>query len=150
MPAELTQGPKVVKAWATWCSSCQAIGPLVEGAATASGVPVVDLRVDVDPDDLVKTFKIRSVPTLIGLRDGIEVGRLTGAQPRDAIDTLFAATGTGTGSVISRTSPAMTLGRGAAGLALVVAGLVLATMALVAVGVALLAWAVAGLIPRRG
>ncbi len=148
VPAELTTGPVVVKVWAPWCGSCRALAPKVERAATTSGVPVVDLRVDADPDNLVETFGVRSVPTLIGLRDGTEIGRLTGAQPADTIEALFITTRTGTGSVTNQNTTSLIASRGGAGAALAVAGLVLDTFVLVAVGVALLAWALAGLVRR--
>ena len=140
----------VVKAWAPWCSSCRALGPHVEHAATTSGVPVIGLQVDADPDGLVETFGVRSVPTLIGLHDGAEVARLTGAQPSGTIEALFTTTRTGTGSVTNQTTTPLIASRGAAGAALAGAGLVLDTFILVAVGVALLTWALAGLVRRAG
>lgn len=148
VPVALTEGPVVVKAWAPWCSSCRALAPHVEHAATTSGVPVVDVQVDADPDNLVEALGVRSVPTLIGLHDGAEVARLIGAQPADTIDALFATTRSGTGSVTNQTTTGLIAARGAAGAALAVAGLALNTIVLVALGVALLAWALAGLVSR--
>lgn len=78
LPAELTRGPVVVRAWAPWCGSCRAIAP-VEHAASTSGVPVLDLHVDADPDHLATTLRVRSVPTLTGFHNGTEVARLVGA-----------------------------------------------------------------------
>ena len=149
LPAELATGPVVVKAWAPWCSSCRALAPYVDEAATASGVPVLDLQVDADPDNLVATFGVRSVPTLIGLRDGTEVARLTGAQPAATVEALFTTTRTGTGSVTNTTPAALVASRAAAGSAVVVAGLVFDTIVLVAVGAGFLAWALAGLARQR-
>ena len=138
----------VVKAWAPWCASCRALAPHVDQAATTSGVPVVDLQVDADPDNLVDTFEVRSVPTLIGLRDGAEVARLTGAQPADTIEALFATTRTGIGSVTNQAPMALVASRGAAGAVLAVAGIVFNTTVLVVVGTGLLAWALTGLARR--
>ena len=148
LPAELTKGPVVVKAWAPWCGSCRALAPHIDHAASTSGVPVVDVQVDADPDNLVAAFEVRSVPTLIGLRDGTEVARLTGAQPADTVEALFTTTRTGTGSVTNQTPIALAALRGAAGAALAVAGLVFNTVVLVAVGTVLLGWALAGLARR--
>ncbi len=138
----------VVKAWAPWCSSCRALAPHIDHAATTSGVPVVDLQVDADTDNLVATLEVRSVPTLIGLRDGTEVARLTGAQPADTIEALFTTTRTGTGTVTSQTPMALVASRGAAGAALTAAGLVFNATVLIAVGAVLLGWALAGLAQR--
>lgn len=145
LPAELTTGPVVVKAWAPWCSSCRALAPHVDHAATTSGVPVLDVQVDADPDNLVATFEVRSVPTLIGLHDGTEVARLTGAQPADTIEALFTTTRTGTGSVTNQTPMTLVASRAAAGAALAAAGLVFDAIVLVAVGAVLLGWALTGL-----
>lgn len=149
VPAELSNGPVVVKAWAPWCSSCRALGPHVEHAEAASGVPVFDLRVNADPDELVALFGVRATPTLIGLRDGTEVGRLIGFQAPEAIDALFATTRTGTGRVATRAATSLVAMRGAAGAGLAAAGLVLGSLVLVVVGAAVLAWMLAGLVGRR-
>ncbi len=148
LPAELTTGPRVVKAWAPWCGSCRTLAPLIDQASTTSGVPVVDLQVDADPDDLATTFGVRSVPTLIGLHDGTEVARLTGAQPADTVEALFTTARTGTGSVANRTHVALAASRGTAGAALTLAGLLFDTIVLVVVGAALLAWGLTWLARR--
>lgn len=148
LPAELTSGPVVIKAWAPWCSSCRALAPLVERSATSSGVRVVELQVDNDPDRLTEAFAIRSVPTLIGLHNGTEVARLTGAQPADTVDSLFATTQSGAGSVRSQTPTSLIMARGAAGLLLVAAGFALSTAPLMVVGAALMAWAFGGIVQR--
>lgn len=147
MPAHLTRGPVIVKAWAPWCSSCRALGPYVRHAATTSGVPVVDLQVDADPA-LVKALAVRSVPTLIGLRDGIEVGRLVGVQTPDTVEALFATTDAGTGTISDQTPTSLVVVRAATGSVLAGAGLVLNTVVLVAIGAALFLWAFVGLIRR--
>lgn len=150
LPAEFTVGPVVVKAWAPWCGSCRALAPHVEHAATTSGVPVLDLQVDADPDDLVTTFGVGSVPTLIGLHDGTEVARLVGAQPAGTVEALFDAARTGTGTVTNQTPTPLIASRGAAGAAVAAAGIAFDTFVLVAVGFLLVAWALAGLIRRAG
>lgn len=148
VPAEFAQGPAVIKAWAPWCGSCRALAPHVDRVAATSGVPVLDLRIDDDPDNLVDAFLVRSVPTLIGLRDGTEVARLTGAQTVDNIEALFATARVGAGSVTNRTPASLVASRGAAGTVLAGAGLVFDTVVLVAVGAALIAWVLATLVRR--
>ena len=148
LPAELTNGPVVVKAWAPWCSSCRALAPHVEDAAVASGVPVHDLQVDADSDNLVEAFGVRSIPTLIGLHDGTELARLTGAQPAGTIEALFSATRTGTGSITNQIPMALMALRTGAGAALTVAGIALGAIPLIAVGSALLAYTITGLARR--
>lgn len=150
VPAAFAQGPAVIKAWAPWCGSCRALAPHVDRVAATTGVPVLDLRVDDDGDNLVDAFLVRSVPTLIGLHDGTEVARLTGAQTVDSIEALFTAARTGAGSVTNRTPVSLLAWRGATGAVLAGAGLVFDTLVLVAVGAALIAWVLATLVRRAG
>ncbi|MCF2166092.1 MULTISPECIES: thioredoxin family protein [Halobacterium] len=76
--------------YTTGCSLCQAIEPVVGNVARDTGVPVVM----VNPGDdigLVDEWAIRSVPTLVLVEDGTEVGRLAdGFQGGDAIEAFIA------------------------------------------------------------
>lgn len=144
---ERRHGPAVVTAWAPWCGSCRAMDPQVRAIATHSRVALIDLQVDADPE-LATSFSVRSVPTLIGLRDGDEVGRLVGIQPTDAIEALFRATESGDDEIVRRTPGTLIRARLAAGGALLVAGIALGSTVLVAVGAVLTLWALAGSVPR--
>lgn len=146
LPADLADGPVVIKAWAQWCSSCRALARHVGRAATASGVPVHDLRVDADPDNLVERFGVRSVPTLIGLHDGIEVARLTGTQPVGNVEALFTTTKAARGSIVNHTPLTLVASRAAAGTVLAAAGTALDTSVLIAAGAVVIAWALVGLV----
>jgi thioredoxin-like negative regulator of GroEL len=143
LPGVARNGPVVVEVWAPWCGSCRALAPRVRTAAAAAGVPVVRLRVDADPG-LVEAFGLRSVPTLIGLRDGTEVGRLVGVQPPDAIRSLCSATGSGIGTVTTVSPRSLAALRTAAGTALIVGGLATSAPLLTAIGAGLVAWVLAG------
>ena len=75
--------PVVVDFWAPWC---QQMAPQFEQAArTLKGRA---LLVKVNSDDNPRTaarFGIRSIPTLVKLRQGNEVARLAGARPAGQI-----------------------------------------------------------------
>jgi Thioredoxin domain-containing protein len=144
---ELGPGPVVVRAWAPWCSNCRAMHPIVEQVAATRGVRVVDVQVDESPG-LTQELAIRSVPTLVALRGGVEAGRLVGARPRDAIESLFeTAQGTTTG--VRATTPMVLLaGRTIVGLALAIAGAVLGAITLVGAGAAIGTWGLAGVVRR--
>jgi thiol-disulfide isomerase/thioredoxin len=153
--ATIDRGPAVIRAWAPWCHNCRVLAPVVEeeaGARTGQrSVPVIDARVDLEPD-LVARFAIRSVPTLIAVRDGTEIGRLVGLQSSAAVGGLFdaaaglagdvAGAGPGAGAMRVRGVPPapLVIGRVAAGLALTLAGAVLTSIPLAVIGAILSGW----------
>lgn len=78
--------PVLVDAWAPWCGPCHMIAPVIDQLATelAGRVRVVKLNVDDNPRTAAR-FDLRSIPTLLVLRDGREVDRLVGVQPKQEI-----------------------------------------------------------------
>jgi len=81
--------PLLVDFGATWCAPCKAMLPLVEELADAA---LGELRVaQVDVDDapgIAKRFGVRSVPTLVVLRNGVEVARHVGTCNREQLRSL--------------------------------------------------------------
>ena len=78
--------PVLVDAWAPWCGPCHMIAPVIDQLATelAGRVRVVKLNVDDNPGTAAR-FDLRSIPTLLVLKDGREVDRLVGVQPKQEI-----------------------------------------------------------------
>ena len=78
--------PVLLDAWAPWCAPCRMIAPVVEELARelAGRVRVAKLDVDQNPATAAR-FGLRSIPTLLVLRDGREVDRLVGVQPKAEI-----------------------------------------------------------------
>ena len=76
--------------WAPWCGPCLMQGPIIEkvAAAMAGQVKVGKCNVDEAPKTSER-FEIRSIPTLIILKDNQEVERFVGVQREaDLISTL--------------------------------------------------------------
>jgi thioredoxin 2 len=78
--------PVLLDMWAPWCGPCRIIAPTIaELAAEMAGrVQVAKLNVDENPLT-AERFKVRSIPTLLVLRDGKEIDRIVGVQPKAEI-----------------------------------------------------------------
>jgi thioredoxin len=91
----VSEGLTVIDFWAAWCGPCRAMAPQFERAA-ALRPQYRFAKVDVDAEpQLASRYAIRSIPTLMVLRDGEPVAAqagLIGAEPLvEALDRLAAA-----------------------------------------------------------
>jgi thioredoxin 1 len=70
---------------ADWCQPCKKTKPIVQELnieQTQAGFQIIDVD---DNNDLVKAFKIKSVPTFILFENGIEKNRIIGGQTREQL-----------------------------------------------------------------
>jgi len=82
------EGIVFIDFWAAWCGPCRMFAPIFEEAA-GRHPDLVFAKVDTEAEpDLAGAFGIRSIPTLVVLRDGILLGTFPGALPGEALDDL--------------------------------------------------------------
>lgn len=78
--------PVLLDLWAEWCGPCHMVAPTIEklAAELAGRVRVAKLNIDENPRTAAQ-FGVQSIPTLLILKDGQEVDRLIGVQPKEEI-----------------------------------------------------------------
>ncbi|MGB8022045.1 MAG: thioredoxin domain-containing protein [Candidatus Nanopelagicales bacterium] len=79
--------------WAPWCGPCHKVSPLLERLATerAGALKLVKVNVDKAPRTQA-VFRAQSIPTLVLLQGGKEVGRQVGAVPLPQLRAWLDAT----------------------------------------------------------
>jgi thioredoxin len=76
-------GVTAVEFTAAWCGPCKAMQPILLALGKEYAGRVRIVAVDVDHEQaLAQRYDVRSMPTLVLLRDGREVGRIVGSRPR--------------------------------------------------------------------
>lgn len=141
---------KILAVVSPTCADCRAMRPDLErlGAEFADTVALRVISVAEEPE-AARALGVMATPTLVAMKPGSEVFRVTGRRSPSELAELFRAAAAGAAPMgISRNNRAMRIGTG---VTLLVAGALLGpAWPLVAVGSGITGW---GLIPgarRRG
>lgn len=80
----------MVDFWASWCSPCKMLSPVVEAIADqyAGRALVGKVNVDEEPD-LAARFGVMSIPTVVFLKNGREFDRKVGVMPAEAFTSIL-------------------------------------------------------------
>jgi thioredoxin 1 len=79
---ESSAKPVLVDFWAEWCAPCRLLAPTFERLAATYGDEISFAKVNVDElPEVAGQYGIRSIPTLLLLREGKVVEELVGARP---------------------------------------------------------------------
>jgi thioredoxin 2 len=78
--------PVVLDLWAEWCGPCRMVAPVIDELATemAGRLRFAKLNIDENPATAAR-FDVRSIPTLLVFKEGKEIDRIVGVQPKSAM-----------------------------------------------------------------
>ncbi|MCC5452310.1 thioredoxin TrxC [Rheinheimera sp. UJ51] len=88
--AEKSELPLVIDFWASWCGPCQSFAPIFSQAAAELEPQFRFGKIDTEQQQtLAARFAIRSIPTILVIRQGQTLAQQAGALPKSAFYQLL-------------------------------------------------------------
>jgi thioredoxin 1 len=82
-----TDKPVVIDCSATWCGPCKALAPIVEELAKDYEGRAVVCTADVEEaTELASQFRVRNVPTVLFLKNGVLKDKSVGLVPKESLE----------------------------------------------------------------
>jgi thioredoxin 1 len=83
--ATVNEGVSLVDFWAPWCGPCRMIAPVIEELASDFDGKANICKINTDEQqELASKFGIRSIPTILLMKDGKVVDTMIGAASKQA------------------------------------------------------------------
>lgn len=77
--------PVLIDFYAEWCGPCRMLGPIIdEISEEATAFKVAKVNIDEQPE-LATKYQVMSVPTLVVIKNGEVINRVTGVTPKQKI-----------------------------------------------------------------
>ncbi len=84
--------PVVIDFWAEWCGPCRLMSPIIDELAAEYEGKVTVCKCNVDEnDDTTTQFAIRSIPTIVFIKDGKQVDKQVGACTKEVLKAKIEA-----------------------------------------------------------
>ena len=85
--ATVKEGVALVDFWAPWCGPCRMLAPVIEQLAEDFDGKAKICKVNSDEQaDLTAKYGVRSLPTMLFMKDGEIVDQMIGASTKQAIE----------------------------------------------------------------